>query len=142
MEYLERAFSKKQKDVNSQLNDFTYLKNCLKEHYEFPLENDQSQIYFFNAYSIMRDAITKGSMKIKQFEKEELACFEKFCTINDFKLLLDKFLKPKKDGRESKAQSRGNSEMGEKVPEKSKAILYDEYKSAKKALDKINKMEK
>lgn len=32
--------------------------------------------------------------------------------------------------------------MGEKVPEKSKAILYDEYKSAKKALDKINKMEK
>lgn len=67
LEYLERAFSKKQKDVNSQLNDFTYLKNCLKEHYEFPLENDQSQIYFFNAYSIMRDAITKGSMKIKQF---------------------------------------------------------------------------
>ena len=47
----------------------------------------------------MRDAIVKGSMKIKEFEKEELACFEKFCSVNDFRLLLDKFLKPKKDGR-------------------------------------------
>lgn len=57
-------------------------------------------------------------------------------------MLLDKFLKPKKDGRESKAQSRGNSEGGEKGQEKPKAVLYDEYKSAKKALDKINKIEK
>ena len=54
--------------------------------------------------------------------------------------MLEKFLKPKKDGRESKVQSRGNSETG--VQEKSKAVLYDEYKNAKKALDKINKMEK
>ena len=30
--------------------------------------------------------------------------------------------------------------MGEKIQEKSKAVLYDEYKNAKKALDKINKM--
>ena len=37
LEYLEKAFSKKQKDVSSQLNDFNYLKNCLKEHYDFPL---------------------------------------------------------------------------------------------------------
>lgn len=90
----------------------------------------------------MRDAISKDSIKMKQFEKEELACFEKLCSTQDFQLLLDKFLKPKRDGRESKAQSCKNSELGEKAPEKSKAILYDEYKNAKKALDKINKMEK
>jgi hypothetical protein len=64
------------------------------------------------------------------------------CSTQDFQLLLDKFLKPKRDGRESKVQSCKNSELGEKAPEKSKAILYDEYKNAKKALDKINKMEK
>ena len=88
------------------------MKNCLKEHYDYPLENDQSQLYFFNAFSIMRDAINKGSTKIKAYEKEELACFDKLCSIGDFKNLLDKFIKPKKDGRESKAQSRGGSEPG------------------------------
>lgn len=67
MDYLEKMLEKKKKDVSSEINDFNYLKNCLKEHYEFALDNDQSQIYFFNAYSIMRDAINKGSTKIKTF---------------------------------------------------------------------------
>ena len=134
MDYLEKVFERKQKDVTGEINDFNYLKNCLKEHYDYPLENDQSQIYFFNAYSIMRDAINKGSTKIKAFDKEELTCFDKLCSINDFKILLEKFLKPKRDGRESKAQSRGGSECGTNPPEKEKNILYDEYKSAKKNL--------
>ena len=93
----------------------------------------------------MRDAINKGSTKIKSFEKEELACFDKLCSVGDFKNLLDKFIKPKKDGRESKARSRGGSESGaggDHHGGKSKSILYDEYKNAKKALEKINKMER
>jgi hypothetical protein len=48
--------------------------------------------------------------------------------------LLDKFLRPKRDGRESKAQSRGGSESGTNPAEKPKNVLYDEYKSAKKNL--------
>jgi len=47
--------------------------------------------------------------------------------------LLDKFLKPKKDGRESKVQSRGPSEP-QNVVQQSKSILFDEYKNAKKNL--------
>lgn len=68
-----------------------------------------------------------------------MACFDKLCSTNDFKQLLDKFLKPKKDGKESKAQSRGNSETANEKP---KSVLYDEYKTAKKNLEKINKLEK
>ena len=68
-----------------------------------------------------------------------MTCFDKLSSVTDFKLLLDKFLRPKRDGRESKAQSRGGSECGTNPAEKPKNVLYDEYKSAKKNLEKINK---
>ena len=43
-------------------------------------------------------------------------------------------MKPKRDGRESKAQSRGGSECGTNPAEKDKNMLDDYYKSAKKNL--------
>ena len=71
-----------------------------------------------------------------------MACFDKLASLGDFKNVLDKFIRPKRDGRESKAPSRGASEGGERLPEKSKSVLYEEYKNAKKKLERLDKMEK
>ena len=90
----------------------------------------------------MRGAINKVQTNYKQFQKEELACFDKLAPIADFKNLLDKFIRPKKDGRDSKVPSRGASEGGERGPQKSKSVLYEEYKNAKKKLERLDKMEK
>lgn len=98
------------------------MKNCLKEHYEYPLENENAHLYFFNAYTIMREAMNKFS-KIKPYDKDDLTCFDKLSSVNDFKILLDKFLRPKKEGRESKAQSRGASEYASSSAPISKHIL-------------------
>ncbi len=85
-----------------QINELNYIKSCLKEHYEFSVDNSAAQVYFFNAFNLLKTAISKYSVNYKQIKKEEFFCFDKLASIEDFTALLEKFYRPRTDGRESK----------------------------------------
>lgn len=77
------------------MEDLNQLKNCLKDHYEYALQSASAQLYFFNSYNLMKGAIKKVTGSSKVFKKEDLTCFDKLTSIEDFAVLLQKLFKPK-----------------------------------------------
>lgn len=146
-EYLERVFKKKEEEIIEQINDLNYIKSCLKEHFEFSIDNSTSQIYFFNAYNLLKTAISKYCINYKQIKKEEFFCFDKYASIEDFSSLLEKFYRPRTDGRESKTvrkeeQSNNPSRASEKNSNNQQLKIKQQfYEEAKKKLERLNKME-
>jgi hypothetical protein len=144
-EHLERVFKRKEEEIGEQINELNYIKSCLKEHHDFGLENSSSQVYFFNAFNLLRTAVSKYSLNYKQIKKEEFFCFDKYASLDDFSALLERFYRPREGGRESKTatirkdENNGPSRASEKGP--SMKIKQQFYEEAKKKLEKLNKME-
>ena len=42
----------------------------MKEHYQFNIDNNSSQVYFFNAFNLLKSAISKYTLTYKQIKKE------------------------------------------------------------------------
>jgi hypothetical protein len=78
----------------------------LKEHFDFSIESSSAQVYFFNAFNLLKASISKYSLNYKQIKKEEFFCFDKFASLDDFSKLLEKFYRPRTDGKDSKAVRR------------------------------------
>jgi hypothetical protein len=96
------VFKKKEEEIGEQINELNYIRSCLKEHFEFNIDNTNSHIYFFNAFNLLKSAVSKYTLSYKQIKKEEFFCFDKYASVDDFSALLEKFYKPRETGRESK----------------------------------------
>lgn len=77
----------------------------MKQHYQFNIDNNSSQVYFFNAFNLLKSAISKYTLTYKQIKKEEFFYFDKFASLDDFLTLLERFYRPKEGGRESKTNA-------------------------------------
>ncbi len=129
-------FKRKEEEIGEQINELNYLKSCLKDHFDFALDNSTSHIYFFNAFNLLKTALTKYSFAYKQIKKEEFFCFDKLASIDDFTSLLEKFYRPRTDGRESKAVRKEESNAPSRASEKTSQLKIKQqfYEEAKKKL--------
>jgi len=55
--------------VSTHVADVSYIKNCLKQYYNFTFDGASSEIYFFNSYTLMRDAMSKMNFNFKPLDK-------------------------------------------------------------------------
>ena len=142
--FLQKVFKSREEEIGEQMNELNYMKKCLKEHYEFSIESSSSQIYFFNAYSLLRNAISKYSIEIRPLKKEQFVCFDKYASLEDFSSFLQKFYKPRDINRDSKAarkqQSNAPSRASEKTNQSGK-VKQHFIQETKKKLQRLNKIQ-